>query len=227
MRDPYSVLGLSQNASDDEVKQAYRKLAKKYHPDLNPGSKEAEQKMKEINEAYDMIVNHKYDPNASSYSQSSYSGNNGYYGGYQRGYADPFEGFWGTGGRRTYSASANESADMRAARNYINTGNYAEAAQLLNTIMQRDAYWYYLMALAQEGLGNRINAVNHAKMALRMDPDNMEYAELASRLEFANGAGYSYGQRFHMPTGRLNSVLWCLLGNFLLNCLCRGGFCCI
>ena len=60
--DPYKVLGLSPGASDDEIKKAYRTLAKRYHPDANPGDKTAEQKMKEINAAYDMLINHKYDP---------------------------------------------------------------------------------------------------------------------------------------------------------------------
>ena len=55
--DPYKVLGLPRNASDEDVKRAYRTLAKKYHPDLNPGDQEAARKMKEVNEAYDQIKN--------------------------------------------------------------------------------------------------------------------------------------------------------------------------
>ena len=54
-RDYYEVLGLQKGATDDEIKKAYRKLAKQYHPDLNPDNPEAEAKFKEINEANDVL----------------------------------------------------------------------------------------------------------------------------------------------------------------------------
>lgn len=57
MRDPYEVLGVARGASEDEIKKAYRELAKKYHPDANPNNPEAAEKMKEINAAYDQIKN--------------------------------------------------------------------------------------------------------------------------------------------------------------------------
>ena len=56
-RDYYEVLGVDKNASEDEIKRAYKKLARKYHPDMNPGDKEAEEKFKEINEANEVLSN--------------------------------------------------------------------------------------------------------------------------------------------------------------------------
>ena len=84
MTDPYKVLGVPTTATDDEVKAAYRRLAKKYHPDANPGDKVAEQRMKEINAAYDQIMN------------KTASGANRDYGGYS---------FGGYGSGRVYNCS--------------------------------------------------------------------------------------------------------------------------
>ena len=75
IEDPYKVLGVSPNASDEEIKRAYRRLAKQYHPDRNPGDAEAARKMQEVNAAYEQIKN----PSHSGY------GNSGNYGNYDTG----------------------------------------------------------------------------------------------------------------------------------------------
>ena len=88
--DPYQVLGVSPNASEDEIRQAYRRLAKQYHPDLNPGDKTAAQKMNEINAAYDAIKNpqaYRQQQARQQYNQSSQQ--------YYDPFSDPF-GFWGS-----------------------------------------------------------------------------------------------------------------------------------
>ena len=67
IEDPYKVLGVSRDASDDEIKQAYRRLAKQYHPDRNPGDAAAAKKMQQINAAYDQIKNPDKAPTSSGY----------------------------------------------------------------------------------------------------------------------------------------------------------------
>ena len=67
--DPYKILGVSPNASDEEIKRAYRRLAKQYHPDRNPGDQEAARKMQQVNAAYEQIKN----PDKSHQSYGGYS----------------------------------------------------------------------------------------------------------------------------------------------------------
>ena len=85
-RDYYEVLGVSKNASDDEIKKAYRKLAIKYHPDKNPGNKEAEEKFKEISEAHEVLSDKQ---KRARYDQFGHAGVNGAAGG---AYGNPFGG---------------------------------------------------------------------------------------------------------------------------------------
>ena len=94
MRDPYSVLGVSRDASDEEIKKAYRKTAKKYHPDLNPGDAEAEAKFKECNEAYEVLSNPQ---KKARYDQFGFAGVDPSYGG-GAGAGGGFGGFGGFGG---------------------------------------------------------------------------------------------------------------------------------
>jgi molecular chaperone DnaJ len=95
-RDYYEVLGVEKNASKDDIKKAYRKLAVQYHPDKNPGNKEAEEKFKEATEAYEILGD---DQKKSAYDQFGFAGVEGMGG--QGGYSDVFHGFediFGEGG---------------------------------------------------------------------------------------------------------------------------------
>lgn len=103
-RDPYEVLGVPHNASEDEIKSAYRRLAKKYHPDLNPGDPTAAQKMNEVNQAYDRIKN------PQSYRQSTPGQGGSAYGGWtSSGAQDPFEEFF----RTFYEASQRQQQSQQ------------------------------------------------------------------------------------------------------------------
>ena len=89
-RDYYEVLGVSKNASDDEIKKAYRKLAIKYHPDKNPGDKEAEAKFKEINEAHDVLSDKQKRARYDQFGHAGVGGAGGGFGGNPFGQAGGF-----------------------------------------------------------------------------------------------------------------------------------------
>ncbi len=186
--DPYKVLGVPPTASDEEVQKAYRKLIKKYHPDVNPGDETAERKTREINAAYDMIRNIRDGKASQTYSGQGYSGQG--YGGFS--WEDIFgQGFGGFGGLNTQE----ESTELTAARNYINSGHYPEALNVLNSVdaERRNARWYYFSALANYGLGRKIEAMASAEQAVKMEPGNAEYQQLLSRIKGNSEAYRQFG----------------------------------
>ncbi len=239
MTDPYQVLGITRNASEEEIKKAYRTLSRKYHPDANvnnPHKEEAEEKFKEVQQAYEEIMferEHGYSRSARSGASSS--------GGYSSsgyGYADPFAedffrqfagfgGFYQQQSRQESYGSDEESIRYRAAANYINSGHYREALNTLSSIQNRTAMWYYYSATANAGAGNQATALEHARAAVNMDPGNMQYRNLLDQLE--NGGGwYQTRQRGYGYTSMGGSdycMRLCLL-NAALNLCCGGGFLC-
>ena len=215
MDDPYKVLGVSPDASDEEIKRAYRNLAKKYHPDLNPGDQEAARKMQRINAAYEQIKN----PEAFRQSQQQRGhGDYGYYG-----YGDPFGGYQ----QQSYGGQT-EDQYQQAAYNYIRFGRYREALNTLGSSQKRDARWYYLSALANDGLGNQVTALEHIRRAVSMEPDNPEYLRVLDQME-NGGAAYrqtAWGFRgFTMGADPCMNLCLCWLFN-LFCCGGRGMFLC-
>ena len=231
MTDPYQVLGVSRDASTEEIKKAYRTLSRKYHPDANinnPNKAEAEENFKQVLQAYKQIMEEKDNGTSSYSSQGSYGGSYGS-GGYGGSYGNG--GYGGNYGGYNYGSST-EDAELRAAANYLNNMRYQEAMRVLNNISRHNAQWYYLHAIANAGLGNNISAVQDAQTAVNMEPDNMQYRQLLSQLQ---GGGQWYtdmGQGYGYERAGGDMGKWCcecLAINAMCNCCCYGGrgfYCC-
>ena len=204
--DPYRVLGLVPGASEEEVKRAYRQLAKKYHPDMNPGDAHAAKMMNDINAAYDQIKN----PPRQTTTQNAY---------------DPFSGWYQ---QQSYGQSRQPSA-MQTARHYVQMGSYHEALFVLNNIpsSQRNAEWYYLSAVANTNLGNRVLGYEHINQACRMDPGNEQYQLVRDQIQHHGQVYEERQQGFHFqqvdPCG---TALGCCICMNLLTCRYPGFFFC-
>ena len=195
---PYEVLGVPRNASNDEIKKAYRQLCKKYHPDSyvdNPLADLAEEKFKEVQAAYEQIMKER-EGGGYSYSTSGQT-----------------------------QSSSQETAELQAVRNFINNRRFHEALNVLSGIGNRNAMWYYYSAISNMGIGNNLVAVDHAKRAAAMEPNNMEYVNFVNQMQFRGqqyqNTGYGYGRQ-SFGTGNLCCDLWCMD----TMCECMGGDLC-
>ena len=212
MTDPYQVLGVSPNATDEQIKNAYRELARKYHPDNyanNPLADLAQEKMKEINEAYDQIQRQRKQQNSRAgqgYSQGGYS-----QGGYSRGYA-------GQGG--------SQFADIRQ---LLNANRISDAEELLEGIPQtrRDAEWYFLRGRVFYVRGWLDQAYNYYVRANQMSPGNAEYQTALNQLMWQRNTGRpagGYGDYRNVQTGGVSGCDMCM-GLICADscCECMGG----
>lgn len=221
-KNPYDVLGVPSTASDDEIKKAYRDLTRKYHPDANvnnPLADLAEEKFKEVQEAYDIIMKERanggrsYNDYNNSNSGNSYNYGYGYGGGYNN------SGYNG-GGQQ-------QAVEIQAVYNFLNNRRYQDALNVLGRMPNRNAQWYYLSAIANNGIGNNIIARDHAAQAVNMEPNNMQYRQLLNQLNWNS-------QRYQgNPYGGYSNQQSCGTGNFCCDlwmldtlCECMGGDIC-
>ena len=154
MSDPYKILGVNPSASNEEVKAAYRELAKKYHPDNyldNPLSELANEKMKQINEAYDTIQKQRASGTSSAGSSSGPSGSDSY---------------------------TSSFTDFLRVRQLIIGGRYSEAEIMLDSTRssERGAEWHFLKGVIFAKRGWHQDAARYFTQAAQMDPGNAEYA---------------------------------------------------
>ncbi len=197
MRDPYEVLGISPDASDDEIKKTYRDLARKYHPDNyqnNPLADLAEEKMKEINQAYDAITRSRSGGGA---------GSNSYSGAAQGGYSYQQQRQSGGG-------------EFVRARQFINQGDLDGAESILQGAGNRNGEWYFLMGSIAYRRGWLDEARQNYQIAVQMDPGNMEYRQAYSMM---SRGGYGYQPDM---VGAQCDGLDCCTTMLCMNCLCGG-----
>jgi molecular chaperone DnaJ len=233
MIDPYQVLGVTRGASDEEIKKAYRKLSRQYHPDANinnPNKAQAEEKFKQVQQAYDQIMKEKQQGSGYGGSYNGYgTGSTGGYGGYGGfggfgggyggfgGFGGDFGGFGGTG------YGQQESPRMQAAANYIRNHAYKEALNVLNDIpeSERQGRWYYYSSIAHSGMGNTATALEHIRRAVELEPSNTQYRQFQQHLEYGGTWYTSRGDNYDRPYSGKSWCLSMILLNLFCNCCCR------
>lgn len=194
MIDPYKVLGVERTATDEEIKKAYRELARKYHPDNyvnNPLSDLVEEKMKEINEAYDQIQKER--TAGSGYSSQSGSG--------------------------SYSSGGTFS-DYSRVRELINARRFSDAELILDAVAQanRNAEWNFLKGCVLIQRGWYYDAQKYLETACYLDPQNSEYRTTLDRIRQNT---QSFGGGYRTARNVTSSPCDICTGLICADCLCE------
>ncbi|MCD7808333.1 MAG: J domain-containing protein [Erysipelotrichaceae bacterium] len=204
--DPYQILGVSPDASDDEVKQAYRKLSKKYHPDANINNvhqEEYTEKFKQVQNAYKTIM----DNRKNGFNNQNYTNQQSYQQSYQQ---------------SSYQYSGNDQNAFNDAAAYINARRYQDAMNVLNQIRNRNGMWFYYAAMAQNGMGNNATAVEYAQTAVQMEPNNFQYMMLLQQLQQGSSQYRRTQRTYSSPFGNMmNCCYTYLMIQLICGCCCR------
>ena len=221
MNDPYKILGVSESASDEEIKNAYRELAKKYHPDNyadSPLADVANKKMQELNEAFDQIMNARRinSANRQPTQQTSYQ---------DTGYRQPQDPQAYAQSNDSQTGSSSGMADIRR---MIQTNRLVEAEELLDGIPanNRDAEWYFLKGSVYFSRGWLDDALNHFNTACRLNPNNPEYRAALNRMMWQKqgNMGGSHDHPYLTPrssrTGGCDACSMCQ-GLICADCCCE------
>lgn len=248
-KNPYKVLGVKEGASYDEIKKAYRELAKRYHPDRyrdNPLADLADEKMREINEAYDFVMKNaggsayqyqsetdqSYDNSNASQSNTSYRNQ------YQN--QQPGGGTQSQDQQQSQQQSqqqtqqqtqqqsqygyADETELERQARMFVNNGNLNEAQKVLDKMRNRNANWFYLQGLVFLRRGWYDRGYSNIQKASSMDPNNFEYRNALNNMSnqstgFRQNNYYRNTSRGNPDMCQICGTLWCADSC----CECAGG----